>query len=630
MHCAPNGNHLTRVLLGAVFAYRPSWVAATVFLLTTCASSGSRSDKVADLWIHSSVNSAVIGWTGARDSLGASSRVFFGEGAYTDTSQYSGRTRNQFHQLTDLAPNTAYRFAAVSVDTRGDTLRIDSSFTTLAAGEFVHVPPPGQSPPYLLSSSGVTYLLTEDISAPGTAFIFADDAENAVLDLNGHTVTFGTDATEQVFGVLFGDATGSVCNGTIVQGAGGADYSTAVSSRWDAAGRKVYGIRVLVHRPNALPMKFLGRCGDLDIHHNCIESHVTQIESRHYPGNGLAIFDSPTGDSRFSRNILHKGCHQGVVVSSDEPVSFVVDSNDIDHRELYVNGYAIMAHAPGMSIANNRIVSRGRGIHITRADITVRNNHIDIAATSALDDLPAGSRPFQVSLCECHGIKLEGTSVRNASITGNFVRVTQYNVGDTLLYGPATPLNTSAVDPDGRSVVENNTFVALTEYAQAHHGSEYGKAGRWASALYFYEAGSPATSHHAIAIRNNRFVSNDALVGSATASLRMTLLIEDNRFLRWHPSTEGATDCYNLSEERCQAIRASNSFGRVSTLHGRTPLHRGPSPARTGRIQIPTAVRAGGTGLRSRFLTANGRALSRGTMRSRALAPVISVELPRR
>lgn len=43
--------------------------------------------------------------------------------------------------------------------------------------------------PYYLNQAGSTYILDEDITAEGTAFVF--DENNITLDLNGHAVTFG-------------------------------------------------------------------------------------------------------------------------------------------------------------------------------------------------------------------------------------------------------------------------------------------------------------------------------------------------------------------------------------------------------------------------------------------------------
>ena len=54
--------------------------------------------------------------------------------------------------------------------------------------------------PYYLDRAGETYVLSDDISVPGTAFVFA--AENVTLDLNGHTVTFGAAVGKYRYGVV--------------------------------------------------------------------------------------------------------------------------------------------------------------------------------------------------------------------------------------------------------------------------------------------------------------------------------------------------------------------------------------------------------------------------------------------
>ena len=69
------------------------------------------------------------------------------------------------------------------------------------------------------------------------------------------------------------------------QGARSKEYSAAVESRWRAAPTEVFGISTDVHLKCAYPMKFLGAAADAHIHHNNLYSRVTELESRHYPGN---------------------------------------------------------------------------------------------------------------------------------------------------------------------------------------------------------------------------------------------------------------------------------------------------------------------------------------------------------
>ena len=50
--------------------------------------------------------------------------------------------------------------------------------------------------PYLLTESGTTYVLDTDITTSSTAFVVG--AANVTLDLNGHTVTYGSGASPVV------------------------------------------------------------------------------------------------------------------------------------------------------------------------------------------------------------------------------------------------------------------------------------------------------------------------------------------------------------------------------------------------------------------------------------------------
>jgi len=56
------------------------------------------------------------------------------------------------------------------------------------AQEVIRIPDDVPGPPYVLDQAGKTYILTQDISAPGTAITIT--ASGITLDLNGHTITY--------------------------------------------------------------------------------------------------------------------------------------------------------------------------------------------------------------------------------------------------------------------------------------------------------------------------------------------------------------------------------------------------------------------------------------------------------
>ena len=73
--------------------------------------------------------------------------------------------------------------------------------------------------PYNANTAGETYQLSEDISCDTPCIIFGGSADNEVLDLNGHTMTFGTANAVTVANADFENWTGSVPdNWTVVTG----------------------------------------------------------------------------------------------------------------------------------------------------------------------------------------------------------------------------------------------------------------------------------------------------------------------------------------------------------------------------------------------------------------------------
>src|SRR5690606_28746779 len=138
------------------------------------------------------------------------------------------------------------------------------------------------------------YVLNEDVVADGTAVVI--EGSGITLDLNGKSVVFGNNTPEMAFGIQLkqGDHC-KIVNGEIIQGAKSSDYSNAIRSFNSAVkDLEVCGISTNVHLKNAQPMVF--RHAHINIHHNHLYSSVTELDSRHYPGNSLLRIDA-SGDS---------------------------------------------------------------------------------------------------------------------------------------------------------------------------------------------------------------------------------------------------------------------------------------------------------------------------------------------
>lgn len=412
-------------------------------------------------WSYISETSAVIYWQLEDISLAANSFIEYGRTQKLGMqTQVTTKPRwAQLHWLKNLEPGSVYFYRMINIDpeshkkTASEIIRI----TPEKKNDAIRIPGDLKgSSPYVLNKKDSFYILTKDIITDGTAIEIA--AEGVTLDLDGHTIKFGNNTSEQVYGVRFADPGRSkLCNGFIVQGNRSRDYSAAIASLDRPTPTEISAIATDVHPPNAFPIT-MTHANIADIHHNHFFSRVTELESRHYPGNALIRVYSYDGNIHIHNNLLTEGCHWGILikVTGGRSEKIEVDNNDIRHHMQYVNGYAI-SPGSGARVHHNKITSTGRALHLTGEGTECYNNYIDIKGHQDLCDLPARTRPFYHRLIELHGIKLEGSSVKNSKIYNNFVRIIQYLPVDS--GGRGDPLNkiengvyirsrTSSIDKD--------------------------------------------------------------------------------------------------------------------------------------------------------------------------------------
>ncbi len=408
---------------------------AIVWLGTACAGNAAvRSSQTNDeafqrVWTYASETSAVIYWQLDDISKSATSFVEYGmtESLGMQTTPTQKPRLAQWHRLKKLETGKTYYYRMVSVDASG--ARTESAikcFTPELKSDAIRIPEDFIGPaPYVLDQEDALYILTKDIIADGTAIEIA--ARGVTLDLDGHTLVFGNDTDEQVYGVRFADSGSStLCNGHILQGARSRDYSAAVVSLDRPVPTEIYGISTDVHLRNAFPL-YMTHANKVNIHHNRIYSRVTEIECRHYPGNALMRVYTYGGDIHIHDNLLTEGCHRGinVRVSSRSARNIEIDHNDIQHHQQYVNGYALVP-SEGALVHHNKITSSGRGVHLKGDGTQFYNNYIDTKGHQQLSDLPARTRPFHHRLIELHGVKFEGRASKNCKIYNNYVKITQY------------------------------------------------------------------------------------------------------------------------------------------------------------------------------------------------------------
>jgi Right handed beta helix region len=523
---------------------------------------GCPDDKTSRFWTHVGETSAVIYWTTGDIKTASVSWVEYGETASygKKTTATTEKRWAQLHRIAGLKANTTYHYRMVLSSGGKDSKCPDKTFTTKPITNAVYFPVGSAAPPYALSKSSAVYVLTKDISAGGTAIEVTGDG--VTLELDGHTVTFGTSSGSQVRGILVkGKGTAVVRNGHIKQGSAAGNYSSCVETRWRTAPIEVFGITTEVARPNGYPLRLFGSGQDVKIHHNHFYSTVTKIVSRHYPGNDLLRVESSGPNIAINDNLLTEGAHRGIaMIGTGSKIE--ISYNDIRHHAQFVNGYALALSASGgMEVHHNRVTSTGRGVHVSGPDIELHHNHLDTKGHMTLDDATAGSGVWTKRWIELHGIKLEGTKVKRAKIHNNYMRIIQHKPDSTWTYVPATPLNIASYDPNAMNDVYNNTFIALTEYAQTKHAG-YGVFAQWAAAIYLVAMtyGKADAGKYSTYVHDNKFISNDIFVGANT-NVNMSVRIEKNTFTlaTTPPPTKGHAPFYKLGTALETAIKSGNN-----------------------------------------------------------------------
>lgn len=257
-----------------------------------------------------------------------------------------------------------------------------------------------------LDQAGATYLLTADVSAPGTAFPVT--ARNVTLDLGGHTVTYGT-AGGTCYGVYteyqYDSGALVVRNGSIVQGAGLGSKSPAVVvrgghdvrlSRLDVrvAGPDCHGILV-----------YDGLTGALRIDHCSVACLTTVVTDRHFPGVAALWLGALEGPVEIDSNLVTASPQWGIKVQGRSTTGeLLIHHNRIlGTKALVSNAYALGIHKPKARVFENEVLGESRGIHLDGQDNFGHEAEVCDNAITAQDQ-PNAENPVHWT----HGIKVEG------------------------------------------------------------------------------------------------------------------------------------------------------------------------------------------------------------------------------
>jgi len=500
----------------------------------------ARDDEFKNVWVHAGRTSAVIYWQRKDIATDALSYVEYGETDALGSKTAKTKTRrwSQFHRITGLKRGATYHYRMVLVDGDKETASGPKTFQTKAYDGATEIK--ATTGTVRLDRAGATYILTGDVTASGTGIEIA--AANVTLEMDGRKVRFAEGGRSRCHGILISAPGAKIYNGVVEQGKPGAAKCYALGSFGRAVKTEAAGLTLSVHYNGSYPVALINKASELDLHHNYCYSEVTRLKSRHYPGNDLLRVD-PGGPVKIHNNLLVKGCHRGMAFHSGKG-SVEVYENEIAHDQGYTNGYAINC-TDNMKIHHNRIVSCGRGMHVTASNIEIYENWMSTTQHQVYDDRPQGSTNYRHYYTENHGIKLESPG-RNVRIHHNYVQSTQPQPepgapqrfsntikgritensgmkGDRDHYSPATPLNFHSGKSSDVEIFEN-TFVAITTYRSSKQASSYYKPGEWAATIRV--AGAFGGKLH---IHDNVFKSNDIFINAR--ELSSGVKIEKNKFI---------------------------------------------------------------------------------------------------
>ncbi len=288
------------------------------------------------------------------------------------------------------------------------------------AGDDLPAPPAGSlaiSGPATLAQDGATYLLTKDVSTPGTAFWVT--GAGVTLDLGGHTVTYGTGGAPDAVGVYAEypsrGAPTVVRHGRLVQGGSGARGHGVHMRGTD--GVRISYLDVTVSGPDAMGV-WLVEPGDARVDHTTVRCQTTVVSDRHYPGVA-AIFVEQADDSvEVDEDAVLSSPQWGINVEGRQTNGRVLIHHDRVQgtKALVVNGYMLAVHKPRADVYENVLHGESRGIHIDGIDAKGNDAWIHDNSVDFQDQTNAEYPDKHWA----HGIKMEGAS--SVTIERNRVR----------------------------------------------------------------------------------------------------------------------------------------------------------------------------------------------------------------
>lgn len=321
----------------------------------------------------------------------------------------------------------------------------------------------------VLDRSNATYVLEKDVSSAGTCFSI--QADNIMLDLNKHTVTYAVSSGgKPTFGVLSADCWdksiasnpcgGShrhivIMNGNIMQGPAAAPFSHAVriGQASNLTGVTIHGLNITIAAEDSIGIYANILPGGSDVYDNTIHNNVKVISNR-YQFRGASIKLDDEKDAKLPDLIHHNTIIGGAQlgIRSDNPSGTKIYDNDIMQDATYANGFCIDAAGNGMQVFHNYCHPvHGRGIHADHSGVRLFDNIVETTDSNQIQEYNG---------CEIHGTY--GIQVESNDFSPTNVRVYGNHVIVHAAQCPAAAMRLTDIK-GGDVQIYNNTFIAVQD-----------------------------------------------------------------------------------------------------------------------------------------------------------------------
>lgn len=237
------------------------------------------------------------------------------------------------------------------------------------------------SEPAALAQSDTKYVLTKDVTAPGTAFTISRGVKNCILDLGGHTVVYNAEPRKEdpakpyghcVYGVSIAGPLSEnivVRNGTILQGAGGSSGCHAIVA---GGGRaiEIYGILSRVYGASSSNVSVVWGGPDGRIHDNYFENRGRDIAPGLFSPDGISVSQSGPNWEIWNNTVIggHTSISVGANAVKEQHTKYSIHHNFLSPRRIHgvktPEGICTFGAAENYIYENEIATDDARGINI--------------------------------------------------------------------------------------------------------------------------------------------------------------------------------------------------------------------------------------------------------------------------